>query len=59
MKRYGVVIALAKNPKTPVAISMNLLSRLTDKDLRMISTDRNVAEIVRTTARQRVVMDRK
>lgn len=59
MKRYGVVVALAKNPKTPVAISMNLLSRLNDKDLRMLSADRNVAEIVRITARQRVVMDRK
>jgi hypothetical protein len=59
MKRYGVVIALAKNPKTPVAISMNLLARLTDKDLRMLSTDRNVAEVVRTTARQKLVMDKK
>jgi hypothetical protein len=58
-KRYGVVVALAKNPKTPVAISMNLLARLNDKDLRMLSADRNVAEIVRITARQRVVMDRK
>ena len=59
MKRYGVVLALAKNPKTPVAISMNLLARLNDKDLRMLSTDRNVAEIVRTTARQKLVMDKK
>ena len=59
MKRYGVVVALAKNPKTPVAISMNLLARLTDKDLRMLSTDRNVAEVVRTTARQKLVMDKK
>jgi hypothetical protein len=34
MKRYGIVVALARNPKTPVAISMNLLSRLTEKDVR-------------------------
>lgn len=59
MKRYGVVSALVKNPKTPVAISMNLISRLNDKDLRMLSADRNVAEIVRITARQKVVMERK
>ena len=58
MKRYGVVSALVKNPKTPVAISMNLISRLNDKDLRMLSADRNVAEIVRITARQKVVMQR-
>lgn len=59
MKRYAVVVALAKNPKTPVAISMNLLSRLNDKDLRMLSADRNVAEVVRITARQKVVIDKK
>ena len=59
MKRYGVAVALAKNPKTPVAISMNLLSRLSDKDLRQISTDRNVPEILRITARQKLVIDKK
>lgn len=58
MKRYGVMAALAKNPKTPVAISMNLLSRLNDKDLRTISTDRNVPEILRITARQKLVVQK-
>ena len=42
MKRYGIIAALARNPKTPVAISMNLLARLTEKDVRSISADRNV-----------------
>jgi hypothetical protein len=56
MKNYSVALALAKNPKTPVGISMNLLSRLNDKDLRMLSSDRNVAEILRTTARQKLVL---
>ena len=55
VKNYGVVLALARNPKTPVAISMNLLSRLVEKDLKLLSTDRNVAEIVRITARKKVV----
>jgi len=58
MKRYGIVVALARNPKTPVAISMNLLARLADRDLRAISTDRNVPEILRITARQKIVMNR-
>jgi hypothetical protein len=53
-----VVVALTKNPKTPVAISMNLLSRLNDRDLRMLSSDRNVADILRLTARKKVVIDR-
>ena len=58
MKRYGIVLALARNPKTPVAISMNLLARLTDKDLRAISTDRNVPEVLRVTARQKIVLNK-
>jgi hypothetical protein len=59
MKRYTVVAALARNPKTPVAISMNLLPRLTDKDLRAISADRNVPEVLRITARQKIVLQKK
>ena len=57
-KRYGVIVALARNPKTTVAISMNLLARLTDKDLRAISADRNVPEVLRITARQKIVLNR-
>lgn len=57
-KRYGVIVALARNPKTPVAISMNLLARLSEKDLRSISADRNVPEVLRVTARQKIVLNR-
>ena len=42
-----------------VAISMNLLARLQERDLKLLSTDRNVAEIVRITARKKVVFERK
>ena len=59
MKRYAVVAALARNAKTPVAISMNLLARLTEKDLRALSADRNVPEVLRITARQKVVLQKK
>jgi hypothetical protein len=58
VKKYPVAAALTRNPKTPVALSMNLLSRLTDKDLRMISTDRNVPDVLRATARRRVISDK-
>jgi hypothetical protein len=58
VKNYQVVLALAKNPKTPVAVSMNLLSRLTERDLRNISTDRNVPDVLRVTARKKLVMDK-
>ena len=58
MKNYNVVAALTRNPKTPVAISMNLLARLTDKDLRTLSTDRNVPDVLRITARKKLVLNK-
>ena len=58
MKNYAVMAALTKNPKTPVAVSMNMLARLNDRDLKMLSTDRNVPEILRMTARKKLVLDK-
>lgn len=57
-KNYGVVAGLVRNPKTPVAISMNLLQRVNDKDVRLIATDRNVPEPVRIAARKRATASR-
>lgn len=56
MKNYGVMLALAKNAKTPVAISLNLLPRLQEGDVKRLSTDRNVPEPLRIAARKRVVI---
>ncbi|HVQ16307.1 MAG TPA: hypothetical protein VMS40_22050 [Vicinamibacterales bacterium] len=58
VKNYVVVSALARNPKTPLPISMNLLSRLNEKDLKILSTNRNVPEVLRTTARKKIVIDK-
>jgi hypothetical protein len=58
MKAYNVVSALTRNPKTPVALSMNLLSRLTEKDLRTLSTDRNVPDVLRISARKKLVLNK-
>ena len=55
VRHYGVVVGLVRNPRTPAAVSMNLLPRLVDKDLRLASTDRNIPDIVRVTARRKVV----
>lgn len=59
IKNYPVVAALTKNPKTPLAVSMNLLSRLNDRDMRMLSIDRNIPDVLRITARKKIVIDRK
>jgi len=58
MKSYVVVSALARNPKTPLPISMNLLNRLTEKDLKVLSTNRNIPEVLRTTPRRKVVIEK-
>jgi hypothetical protein len=55
-KNYGVIHALVKNPKTPVAIAINFLSRLSEKDLRGISANRNVSDALRITARKKIVI---
>ena len=51
-KSYSVVRSLAFNPKAPIAVSLTLVSRLVEKDVRMISMDRNIAEPVRILARK-------
>lgn len=58
MKNYQVALALTKNPKTPIAVSMNLLVRLNERDLKQISTDRNVPDVLRMTARKKLVADK-
>ena len=59
IKNYGVTLSLTKNPKTPVAITLQLMQRLTDGDVKRLSTDRNVPEPVRIAARRRVVQSQK
>jgi hypothetical protein len=55
LKHYGVVVALVKNPKTPIALSLNLMPRLVDRDLAMLSIDRNIPDTLRVAARRKVV----
>jgi hypothetical protein len=49
-RKYGVVHALAKNPKTPPMIAQRMLLRLTAKDLALLIRDRGIPEIVRRGA---------
>jgi hypothetical protein len=54
LKSYGVIIALTKNPKTPLSLSLSLMSRLQKGDLAKLSVDRNVPEALRISARKKV-----
>ena len=58
LKNYKVALRLCKNPKTPVAISMNLLQRIMPKDLSLMATDRNIPEPLRVAARKKVITNR-
>ncbi|MBL8137943.1 MAG: hypothetical protein JNL48_15060 [Acidobacteria bacterium] len=55
VKNYGVAASLTRNPKTPVAMSMTLMQRLIERDVRALSIDRNVPEALRLAARKRLV----
>jgi hypothetical protein len=51
-KSYMVASALARNPKTPPTVSMPLVSRLNERDLKGLSVDRNAPEGLRIAARK-------
>jgi hypothetical protein len=48
--KYNIAKALVQNPRTPLPTALRLLSRLSVRDMREISRDRNVADAVRSTA---------
>ena len=58
-KNYGVTLSLVKNSKTPLAMSLTLLARLNDRDVRVLSTDRNVPEPLRLAARKRMLQEKR
>ena len=49
-KRYTVAHELVKNPVTPIAVSMGLMNRLAPRDLKKLTRDRNVPEMIRRHA---------
>lgn len=51
-KSYAVVANLVRNPRTPPSVSTNFVGRLTNKDLKVLSGDRNVPEIIRKMAKR-------
>jgi hypothetical protein len=58
MKSYKIMVRLVRNPKFPVALSLNLLQRVNSKDLGLIAIDRNVPEPVRIAARKKTLEHR-
>ncbi len=58
LKKYKIVLALVKNPKTPPDIALTLLNRLGEKDLKSLVRDRGISEFVRQSA-SRLLKSRK
>lgn len=50
IRKYPVVLALVYNPKCPSGISVRLVTQLSVRDLKGLSRDRNVPDVVRQTA---------
>jgi hypothetical protein len=51
-KNYGIILGLCRHPKTPPAIGMSFIQRLSEKDLKAIATDRNAKEGLRLLAKK-------
>jgi hypothetical protein len=49
-RSYTVIHNLVRNPKTPVAMTLNFLNRIQTKDLRILGQNKNIPEVVRTMA---------
>jgi hypothetical protein len=48
--KSAIVRALASNPRTPIGIGVRLVPRLSVRELRELSRDRNIPDAVRSTA---------
>jgi hypothetical protein len=53
-KKYTVVSNLVRNPRTPIAISMGLVSRLMPREMKAVTLDKNVPEAIRKAAKKYV-----
>ncbi len=49
-KSYAVIHNLVRNPRTPVALSLNFLNRILTRDLKVLGSNKNVPDVIRTMA---------
>jgi hypothetical protein len=59
MRKPAVVHALVRNPRTPLDISLPLLKRLATRELRAVFRDRNLAPVLKTSARKLLTLRRR
>jgi hypothetical protein len=49
-KKYSVISNLVKNPRTPLGLAINFIPRMNPRDMKLISVDKNVPEVIRKQA---------
>ena len=54
LKSYRIKVNLVNNPKTPITVALTLLNFLRKNDLRSLSRSRNIPQVIRTAALQRL-----
>jgi len=59
MRKPAVILSLVKNPRVPLDVALPLLKRLATRELRTIVRDRNLAPVLRTSARKLLVLRRR
>ena len=52
MKKYSLMSAIVRNPRSPFDVTIGLVPRLSQRDQTTLATDRNVPEVVRVTAKR-------
>ena len=55
MRKYQVKVALANNPKTPVASAVSFVNQLQRRDLEMLARNKNIGGAVSQLARRKVM----
>ena len=53
LSKYKIKVALVNNPKTPLHISLTLLRTLKEKDIRLLSKNKNIPTALLNNAKQR------
>jgi hypothetical protein len=59
MRKPAVVVALVRNPRVPLDITLPLLKRLPVRELRAVFRDRNLAPVLRSSARRLLLLKRR
>lgn len=57
-KKYPIVKGLVFNPRSPLGVTLDLVKKLTSKDIEFLSKNRNVPDTLRNTARRMLAQKR-